>query len=155
MTDGAVERVKELLKDKDPAPHGIRLGVRTRGCNGLSYTLNYVYEPQKLDDIVEAGGVKVYIDPKAVMYLVGARMDFVEDAVKVGPSHAPWPARTYSPYTRLCALLSPREATRRRFSPSKHFGLSKEFVADASLVPKPCVAHILSRGKCHGVAPIA
>ena len=83
MTEGAIERVKELLKGKEPAPHGIRLGVRTRGCNGLSYTLNYVYEAQKLDDIVEAGGVKVYIDPKAVMFLVGSKMDFVEDAVKV------------------------------------------------------------------------
>mmetsp|Transcript_22647 Transcript_22647/g.52582 ORF Transcript_22647/g.52582 Transcript_22647/m.52582 type:complete len:206 (+) Transcript_22647:62-679(+) len=82
MTDNAVRRIRELVESKDPHPLGIRLGVRTRGCNGLSYTMNYVDEAPKLDDVVESDGVRVFIDPKAVMFLVGSTMDFVEDTIK-------------------------------------------------------------------------
>ncbi|EKX37763.1 hypothetical protein GUITHDRAFT_154876 [Guillardia theta CCMP2712] len=83
LTERAKERLAELMASKSPSPAGVRLGVRTRGCNGLSYTMNYVDEPPKLDDVVEAGdNIKVYVDPKAVMYLLGSVMDFVEDTVR-------------------------------------------------------------------------
>jgi iron-sulfur cluster assembly accessory protein len=80
MTDNAIERLKVLLAKK-PDAYGIRLGVRTRGCNGLSYTLNYAYGREKFEEMVEENGVRVLIEPKALMHIVGTSMDYKEDAL--------------------------------------------------------------------------
>ena len=81
VTDAAVNRIKTLLERK-PEAAGVRLGVRTRGCNGLSYTLDYLLgEPKAGEDVVETRGVKVVIEPKALMHLVGTTMDYKEDAL--------------------------------------------------------------------------
>ena len=77
ITDAAANRIKELIGDKDI--YGIRIGIRTRGCNGLSYTLNYAEGKNKFEDEVKDKGVTVLIEPKAVMHIVGSTMDFVED----------------------------------------------------------------------------
>ena len=77
ITDSAAQRIKELIGDRDI--YGIRVGIRTRGCNGLSYTLNYAESKNKFEDEVKDKGVTVLIEPKAVMHIVGSTMDFVED----------------------------------------------------------------------------
>ena len=77
ITDAAANRIKTLIGDKDI--YGIRIGIRTRGCNGLSYTLNYAESKIKFEDEVKDKGVTVLIEPKAVMHIVGSTMDFVED----------------------------------------------------------------------------
>lgn len=77
ITDAAAGRIKDLIGDRDI--YGIRVGVRTRGCNGLSYTLNYADKKEKFEDEVKEKGVTVLIEPKAVMHIVGSTMDFVED----------------------------------------------------------------------------
>lgn len=83
ITQAASSRIHSLLSAQRPPVLGIRLGVRTRGCNGLSYTLNYVDEAKlptvKNDEIVDSDGVKLYIDPKALFYVVGTTMDYVEN----------------------------------------------------------------------------
>ncbi|CAK81799.1 unnamed protein product (macronuclear) [Paramecium tetraurelia] len=84
ISDKAAERITELMKQQNnPAFDAVKIGVRKRGCNGLSYTMNYCSGPDKLDEVVEAKGcVKVIVDSKAVMVLVGTEMDYVEDDIK-------------------------------------------------------------------------
>ncbi|XP_055907789.1 iron-sulfur cluster assembly 1 homolog, mitochondrial [Eupeodes corollae] len=77
LTPSAVQRIKELLS-KQPEYTGLKVGVRQRGCNGLSYTLDYAKEKDKLDEEVVQDGVKVYIDKKAQLSLLGTEMDYVE-----------------------------------------------------------------------------
>jgi len=77
LTPTAVKRVKELV-NAQPNCMGLKIGVRQRGCNGLSYTLDYATEKSKLDELVEQDGVTIIIDKKAQLTLLGTEMDFVE-----------------------------------------------------------------------------
>ena len=84
ITDAAAARVKELLDKRGKPSAGIRIGVRTKGCSGLSYTLEYADERGKFDEIVEDKGVTILIDPKATMFLLGTEMDYVEEKMQAG-----------------------------------------------------------------------
>ena len=85
VTPAAARRIKHLLDTQGgPDAEGIRLGVRTAGCSGMAYTMDFAREVRAGDEVVDADGVKVVVDPKAVMYLIGTEMDFVED--KLGAS---------------------------------------------------------------------
>ncbi len=84
VTDAAAERVKTLLQQRGKHSAGVRIGVRTAGCSGLSYTFEYADEKSEFDETVEDNGVTIFVDPKAVMFLIGTEMDFVEDKLKSG-----------------------------------------------------------------------
>ena len=84
VTDAAALRIKALLAKRGKPSVGIRIGVRARGCSGLSYTLEYADEKGKFDEIVEDKGVTILIDPKATMFIIGTEMDFVEDKLQSG-----------------------------------------------------------------------
>ncbi|PVF96278.1 hypothetical protein CPB86DRAFT_787164, partial [Serendipita vermifera] len=77
LTPGAVSRLRSLLSG--PTPQYIRVGVRNKGCAGMSYHLEYVDKPSKFDEQVEQDGVKVLIDSKALFSIIGSEMDWVED----------------------------------------------------------------------------
>ena len=81
LTPAAVGRVRHLLETMGQGAAGIRVGVRTAGCSGLAYTIEFAEAIAPGEEVVETDGVKVVIDPKAVMYLIGAEMDFVQDRV--------------------------------------------------------------------------
>ncbi|GLV43921.1 Magnetic receptor [Carabus blaptoides fortunei] len=78
LTPSAVQKVKQLLAGRDEYI-GLKVGVQQRGCNGLSYTLNYAQTKEKLDEEVVQDGVRVLIDKKAQLSLLGTEMDYVED----------------------------------------------------------------------------
>ncbi|MEQ9115790.1 MAG: iron-sulfur cluster assembly accessory protein [Rickettsiales bacterium] len=84
ISDKAAERIKFLLDQREKTSLGIRVGIKKGGCSGLEYTVEYADEQNKYDEIVEEKGVKVIIDPKAVMYLIGSEMDFVQEKIKSG-----------------------------------------------------------------------
>jgi iron-sulfur cluster assembly protein len=84
VTDAAARRIHELLAKRGKPSVGVRVGVRARGCSGLSYTLEYADEKGKFDEVVEDKGVTVLIDPKAVMFILGTEMDYVEERLQSG-----------------------------------------------------------------------
>ena len=89
ITNAAAMRVKTLLESRGKPSAGIKVGVGTAGCSGLTYEIEYADEVGKFDEVVPylVDGVeefKVLIDPKAVMYLIGSEMDFVEEKMKSG-----------------------------------------------------------------------
>jgi len=84
VTPAAAERVKALIDKRGKATAGIRIGVRTKGCSGMSYTLEYADQQEPMDEVVETEGVKLLIDPKASLFLIGTIMDFEEDKLKSG-----------------------------------------------------------------------
>ncbi|MSP51573.1 MAG: iron-sulfur cluster assembly accessory protein [Alphaproteobacteria bacterium] len=84
VTDAAAERVKALLAQRNKPALGVRIGVRTAGCSGLSYTLEYAEQKNSFDEVVEEKGVTILIDPKATMFLIGTQMDYVEEKLKSG-----------------------------------------------------------------------
>jgi iron-sulfur cluster assembly protein len=84
LTVAAVERVKSLLEKRGKPSAGIRIGVRTKGCSGLSYTIEYADAKGPADEVVEQDGVTVLIDPKATMFILGTEMDYVEEKLQTG-----------------------------------------------------------------------
>lgn len=79
LTDAAADRVKALLAAGDRPAGGLRVGVKKGGCAGMEYTMEFVDAPGRFDEVVEDKGVKLFIDAKAVLYLLGTEMDFVTD----------------------------------------------------------------------------
>jgi len=84
LTDAAVARVKELIEKRGKPTAGVRIGVRTKGCSGLSYTLEYADERGPKDEVIETQGVTILVDPKATLFLIGTEMDYVEEKLKTG-----------------------------------------------------------------------
>ena len=84
LSDAAAERVKALISQSDKPVMGLRLGVKTQGCSGLSYVLEYAEDQETDEEVVEVGGVRVFIDAGATMYLIGLELDYVEDELQSG-----------------------------------------------------------------------
>ena len=76
LTDAAAARIREIMAEADGKYQGVRVGVTNGGCAGMSYTMDYAEEVKPLDEVVEDKGVKILIDPKAVLFLLGTEMDY-------------------------------------------------------------------------------
>jgi iron-sulfur cluster assembly protein len=77
LTDAAMHRAKALLDGKDAT--GLRVAITTRGCSGMAYDVDFASAPAQGDEVIQQDGVTVYVDPKAVMYILGSEMDYQED----------------------------------------------------------------------------
>lgn len=84
ITERAASEVQNLLNKRGKASVGIRVGVKSGGCSGLSYSIEYADDIGRFDEVVSEQGITLIIDPKAVMYLIGTEMDFVEEEFKAG-----------------------------------------------------------------------
>ena len=83
MTEGAASRVREIVGSSDAA-QGIRVGIKKGGCAGMEYTINLVSEPNAKDDLIERDGAKVWVEPSAVLYLLGTEMGFEMTTLRSG-----------------------------------------------------------------------
>ena len=79
LTDAAAARIHEILENSAGRYIGVRVGVKNGGCAGMSYTMDYAEAQNPLDEVIEDKGVRILIDPKAVMFLIGTEMDFARD----------------------------------------------------------------------------
>lgn len=79
MTPAAAERVRRLMSSKGADVAGLRIGIKKGGCAGMEYTLDWVNEVSKFDEVIESDGARVIIDPQAVLFLLGTEMDWKVD----------------------------------------------------------------------------
>jgi iron-sulfur cluster assembly protein len=84
LTDAAAERIRALSAASGKEVEGVRIGVKNGGCAGMEYTMEYVGEQGPHDEVVEDKGVKLLIDPTAVMFLLGTEMDYEVDRMRSG-----------------------------------------------------------------------
>src|SRR6186997_2320301 len=76
LTEAAALRIKSVIAQAGKPMAGVRVGVKNGGCAGMEYTMEYAEAPKPTDEVVEDKGVKILIDPKAVLFLLGTEMDF-------------------------------------------------------------------------------
>ncbi|HWW49463.1 MAG TPA: iron-sulfur cluster assembly accessory protein [Xanthobacteraceae bacterium] len=76
LTEAAADRIRELSGRADSEIVGLRVGVKNGGCAGMSYTVEYAHDIRPTDEVVEDKGVRILVDPKAVLFLLGTEMDY-------------------------------------------------------------------------------
>ena len=79
LTDNAAARIKEIMSTADNKTIGVRVGVKSGGCAGMSYSMEYAKDKKTNDEVIEDKGVKVFIDPAAIIYLLGTEMDYKKE----------------------------------------------------------------------------
>ena len=79
LSDKAANRIKEIMSNAENKAIGVRIGVQSGGCAGMSYVMEYAKETRPNEEIIEDKGVKVLIDPSAIMYLLGTEMDYKKE----------------------------------------------------------------------------
>ncbi|MEM9262476.1 MAG: iron-sulfur cluster assembly accessory protein [Pseudomonadota bacterium] len=79
LTDAAASRMTAIMSDAEENFIGVKIGVKNGGCAGMEYTMDYAEEAGPLDEVVEENGIKIMIDPKAILFLIGTEIDFVRE----------------------------------------------------------------------------
>jgi len=79
LSDAAAQRLRDIMEKAEGRYAGVRVGVTNGGCAGMSYTMEYAENAAPLDEVVDEKGVRLFIDPKAILFLLGTEMDFVRD----------------------------------------------------------------------------
>src|SRR5437899_2087521 len=79
LSEAAAARLREIMEKAEGRYAGVRVGVANGGCAGMSYTMEYAESAGPLDEVVDDKGVRLFIDPKAILFLLGTEMDFVRD----------------------------------------------------------------------------
>jgi iron-sulfur cluster assembly protein len=84
ISKAALERLKSLLSSRGKPSLGVRIGVKTKGCSGNAYTLEFSDVHQSTDEVIQEEGITIFIDPKAILYIIGTQMDYVEEKLQSG-----------------------------------------------------------------------
>jgi iron-sulfur cluster assembly protein len=84
LTDAAAERLSAIIESSDQSVAGVRVGLKKGGCAGMEYTMDYAAEIGPMDEVIEEKGVKLLIEPQAVLFLLGTEMDYEEGKLSSG-----------------------------------------------------------------------
>ncbi len=84
ITDAAAERAKAIIASRDEPAVALRVSIDEKGCSGLTYRIDFAEAAGPLDEVVEEKGVRILIDPKATLFILGSEMDYVEDKLQSG-----------------------------------------------------------------------
>lgn len=84
ISSNALQQIRTLLAKRDKPCLGVRVGLKTKGCNGLAYSIEYAEDKHPMDETVTVDDVTVLIDPKAILFLIGTEMDFIADKFQSG-----------------------------------------------------------------------
>ena len=79
LSNNAAARIKKIMSEADNSAIGVRVGVKSGGCAGMSYILEYAKEVKPNEEVIDEKGVKVIVDPNAIIYLLGTEMDYKKD----------------------------------------------------------------------------
>ncbi len=79
LTDAAAARLGQIMANADGKYLGLRVGVTNGGCAGMSYTMEYASDTKPFEEVMEEKGVRIFIDPKAILFLIGTELDFVQE----------------------------------------------------------------------------
>lgn len=84
LTPSAIKHLKSILEDSPSANKAVKLGVKNGGCAGMAYTMDYIDEVHKTDEYIDIEGIKLVIDPKAILFLLGTEMDYQKSTLNSG-----------------------------------------------------------------------
>ena len=79
LSEAAAARISQIMAEADGKYQGVRVGVTNGGCAGMSYTMDYASEAKAFEEVMEDKGVRIFIDPKAILFLIGTELDFVRE----------------------------------------------------------------------------
>jgi iron-sulfur cluster assembly protein len=82
LTEAAAEQMRVAMAGASKPVVGVRIGLKNAGCAGMTYTMDYAEQQNPLDEVVEDKGIRILIDPKAILFLIGTEMDFVRDKMQ-------------------------------------------------------------------------
>ena len=84
ITESAKQRVRDLMSQRETPAVGIRIGIKTKGCSGMSYTMEFADQASPFDEVVTIDEITLMIDPKAIMFILGTEMDYIEETLHSG-----------------------------------------------------------------------
>ena len=84
LTSNAINQIRKLVLSRKSKPLGIKLDIETKGCSGLTYKLEYVDNPLEEDEVVDVEDIKIFVNPKASLFLIGTQMDYQEGELESG-----------------------------------------------------------------------
>ena len=84
VTSNAIDHIKEMISSREKDTLGIKLGISTKGCSGLSYTMHFVDKVDSSDEVLSFDDIKIFVDKKASLFLIGTKMDYVKGELESG-----------------------------------------------------------------------
>ncbi len=84
VSDSALVKIKEIISQREVTPLGLRITLKTKGCSGLSWAMDFIDETNKFDEHLQIGELNLYVDPKAILFVLGTHIDYIQTELEEG-----------------------------------------------------------------------